>query len=122
MIERTVTVVPEAGLHARPATKFVQTAQEYDAEVQVGRLGEDQVPASSMLSVTGLGVGNGEEVRLTADGPDEEAAIDALAEILTTPEVGEGDSGSGDGEQGSSDAAGDREETDAEAGDAEEVD
>jgi len=42
-----------------------------------------------MLAVTGLGVGPGDEVDITADGPDEEAAIDDLEEILTTPEHGD---------------------------------
>jgi phosphocarrier protein len=90
-MERVVTVVPEAGLHARPASEFVETANEYDAEVLVGRADadtEDLVAASSMLAVTGLGVGHDEEVRLVADGDDGgvEDALDALETVLTTPE------------------------------------
>ncbi|TVT94801.1 HPr family phosphocarrier protein, partial [Haloferax volcanii] len=54
-MERTVTVVPEDGLHARPASQFVETANEFDADVQLGRADEDDlVPAASMLAVTGL--------------------------------------------------------------------
>ena len=86
MIERTVTVVPEDGLHARPASQFVETANEYDSEVTVAPDGGDPVNAASMLAVTGLGVKSGEDVVLTAEGPDEEAAIDALEEVLSTPE------------------------------------
>jgi phosphocarrier protein len=89
-MERTVTIVPEAGLHARPASKFVQTANEYDAKVQVGRLDGDLVNAASMLAVTGLGASKGEEVRLVAEGDDAEAALDALEEVLSTPEEGDG--------------------------------
>jgi phosphocarrier protein len=88
-MERTVTIVPEAGLHARPASKFVQTANEYDAKVQVGRLDGDLVNAASMLAVTGLGAAKGEEVRLVAEGDDAEAALDALEAVLSTPEPGE---------------------------------
>lgn len=86
MIERTVTVVPEDGLHARPASQLVEAANEYESRVTVGPVGGDSVDASSMLAVTGLGVASGDEVDLTADGPDEAAALDAIETILTTPE------------------------------------
>lgn len=86
MIERTVTVVPEDGLHARPASQLVEAANNYDSTVTVGPAGGEGVDAASMLAVTGLGVGSGDEVDLTADGPDEAAAIDELETILTTPE------------------------------------
>jgi phosphocarrier protein len=86
-VERTVTVVPEAGLHARPAAKFVETVNEYDAEVQIAPVDGDFAPARSMLAVTGLGVKSGEQVRLVADGDDAEAALDALEAVLSTPEA-----------------------------------
>ncbi|GGN96647.1 MULTISPECIES: phosphocarrier protein HPr [Haloarcula] len=87
-MERTVDVVPEAGLHARPASKFVQTVNQYDATVTVGRAddGEDgMVDASSMLAVTGLNVEHGESVRIVAEGEDASDALDALETVLTTP-------------------------------------
>lgn len=86
MIERTVTIIPEDGLHARPASKFVETANEYDSEITVKPEGSEAVNAASMLAVTGIGAKSGDEVVLTADGPDEEAAIEAVAAVLTTPE------------------------------------
>jgi len=86
-VERDVTIVPEAGLHARPASKFVETVNQYDAEIQIGTPGNDDLaPAGSMLAVTGLGVKSGEQVRLVAEGDDAEAAMDALDEVLSTPE------------------------------------
>ncbi len=89
-MEREVEIVPEAGLHARPASQFVQTANEYDATVEVGMADSEKlVPANSMLSVTGLGAKHGETVRLVADGDDAEAALDALEAVLSTPEDGE---------------------------------
>jgi phosphocarrier protein len=91
-MERTVEIVPEAGLHARPASKFVQTVNEYDATVTVGPAdaGDDEmVPANSMLAVTGLGIKHGESVRLVAEGADSEAALDAIEAVLTTPESGD---------------------------------
>ncbi len=86
-MERLVTVVPEAGLHARPASKFVETANEYDCDIQIGPEDGDLAPAGSMLAVTGLGVKSGERVRLVAEGADAEAALDALEEVLSTEEV-----------------------------------
>lgn len=86
MIERSVTVVPEAGLHARPATKFVETVNEFDSAITVASNDGDPVDASSILAVTSLGVESGEDVVLTADGPDAEAALDALEEVLSTEE------------------------------------
>ena len=88
-LERVVTVVPEAGLHARPASAFVETVNEYDADVRIAAEGGDLAPAGSMLTVTGLGVKSGERVRLVADGEDDEAALDALEAVLSTPEGGE---------------------------------
>jgi len=89
MPERVVTVVPEDGLHARPASNFVETASEYDIEIQVGHVDGDLVNAASMLAITGLGVTSGEDVRLVAEGAEAEAALDELERILSTPE-GEG--------------------------------
>lgn len=87
-MERTVSVVPDAGLHARPASRFVQTANEFEADITVapadGRT--DPANARSMLAVTGLNVEHGESVRLVAAGDDAAAALDALESVLSTPE------------------------------------
>ena len=86
MMERIVEVVPDAGLHARPASQLVQTANRFDSEITVGRAdGGDAVGANSMLAVTGLSIEHGESVRITADGDDAEAALDELEALLTTP-------------------------------------
>jgi phosphocarrier protein len=87
-MERIVTVVPEAGLHARPAATFVETAGEFDAQVTIAPADGSQNPvnASSMLAVTGLNVPSGTDVRLVAEGDDAEAALDALEAVLSTPE------------------------------------
>ncbi|WP_226483370.1 HPr family phosphocarrier protein [Natrinema amylolyticum] len=85
--ERTVTVVPEAGLHARPAAKFVEAVNDHQSDVEIGRVDEDDLtPAGSMIAVTSLGVESGEDIRIVVDGPDEEATLDALERVLTTPE------------------------------------
>jgi len=84
--ERTVEIVPKAGLHARPAALFVETVNDHAAEVEAGPPEGDLVPARSMIAVTSLGVGQGDELRLVADGPDAESVLDELERILTTPE------------------------------------
>jgi phosphocarrier protein len=84
--ERVVTVVPEAGLHARPASEFVETANEFDGDIQIAPVDGDPVDARSMLGVTGLGVESGDDVRIIADGDDATAALDALEDVLATPE------------------------------------
>lgn len=87
MSERVVEIVPEAGLHARPASKFVETVNDYDAEVEIGHAdSDDLVAAGSMIAITSLGAKRGDEVRLVVEGDDAEAALDALEAVLTTPE------------------------------------
>jgi len=112
-MERTVTVVPEAGLHARPASKLVQAANRFDADVSIGRAddGDDGlVRADSMLSVSGLNVGHGESVRVVAEGAEAEDALDAVCALLTSEVEGGGegrdnggdDAGTGAGDDGDS--------------------
>lgn len=91
-MERIVTVIPEAGLHARPAAEFVKTANEFECELTVALAdGDREVNARSTIAVTGLGVDSGEQVRLTAEGDDAQAALDALEEVLSTPGAGDGE-------------------------------
>lgn len=86
--ERIVTVSTEAGIHARPADVFVETAKRFEANVRISRTdSDDVVAADSMIAITSLGVRDGEQVRLTAEGPDAPAALDALEAVLTTPEA-----------------------------------
>ncbi|QKQ98107.1 HPr family phosphocarrier protein [Candidatus Nanohaloarchaea archaeon] len=87
-MERTVEIVPEAGLHARPASKFVETAQEYDCELKISDAEGDEEPvdARSMLAITSLGLKQGDKMKIEAEGEDAEEALDALEKVITTPE------------------------------------
>lgn len=87
-MRREVEIVPEAGLHARPAAKFVEAAAEYDIDITVKKQGSDDEPvdAHSMLAVTSLGAQQGDVVVLEADGDGAEEALDRLEDILSTPE------------------------------------
>ena len=92
-MERIVQVVPDAGLHARPAAEFVKTANEFDCDLTIGpEDGETEVNARSTIAVTGLSVESGDSVRIVADGDDAEAALDALEDVLSTPETDEQES------------------------------
>lgn len=80
---RTVNVASSQGLHARPAKLFVEEAQGVGAEVTIAK-GEKSVNAASILGVMSLGVESGDDVVLTAEGDQAEAALDTLEQFLTT--------------------------------------
>jgi phosphocarrier protein HPr len=80
-VQRTVTICNERGLHARASAKFVKLASTFDAKVVVCR--DDQcVEAESIMGLMMLAAGPGSEVEMKADGPEAEAAIDALAALV----------------------------------------
>ena len=81
MISRSVTIRNSVGLHARPATFFVQKANCFKSSIWVEK--EDcRVNAKSLLGVLSLGISKGTEIKLIADGVDENNAIDGLAELI----------------------------------------
>ena len=83
MISKNVTIQNNVGLHARPATFFIQKANTYQSSVWVEK--EDRrVNAKSQLGVLSLGITKGMTVTLIADGSDEKEAIDGLAELIDT--------------------------------------
>lgn len=85
MVEREATVVPEAGLHARPAARFVKEAKGYSSEIVVIKDGQEANAKSSLRLMT-LGAKHGERVVVRAEGEDEEAAVEALVAILSEEE------------------------------------
>jgi len=82
MVSRIATVASAVGLHARPATIFVKAAADSGLAVKVGRPGQKMVDARSILMVMSLGIKCGEQVELTAEGPDAEARLDELAALV----------------------------------------
>ena len=71
------------GLHARPATFFIQKANEYKASVWVEKE-ERRVNAKSLLGVLSLGIVGGTTIKIIADGADEQEAVDALVKLVET--------------------------------------
>lgn len=83
MISREVTIKNTIGLHARPATFFIQKANAYKSSVWVEK--EDRkVNAKSLLGVLSLGIAQGMTIKLIADGSDESEALDGLESLINT--------------------------------------
>lgn len=81
MFVKDVMVQNKVGLHARPATFFIQKANEYKSSIWVER--EDRrVNAKSLLGVLSLGIVGGTSISIIADGTDEEAAVDGLVKLV----------------------------------------
>lgn len=83
MISKEVTVLNQVGLHARPATFFIQKANEFKSGIWVVK-DERKVNAKSLLGVLSLGITRGTEITLVADGADEEEAITELVKLVTS--------------------------------------
>ena len=83
MVSRNITIKNSVGLHARPATFFIQKANSYKSYVWVEK-DDRRVNAKSLLGVLSLGITKGMEVTLIADGPDEVEALNGLEELVET--------------------------------------
>ncbi len=81
MVSKEIVVQNQVGLHARPATFFIQKANEFGASIWIAK-DERKVNAKSLLGVLSLGITRGTAVTLTADGADEEAAIEELTNLV----------------------------------------
>jgi len=81
MPEIKLIVNHKVGLHARPASMFVQTAAKFNADIQVTH-GENTANAKSILGVLTLGAHQGAEILIKADGDDADEALHALEELV----------------------------------------
>ena len=83
MVSKSVVVQNQVGLHARPATFFIQKANEFKSSIWVEVAQEDKrVNAKSLLGVLSLGIDKGTEIVLIADGADEDDAISTLMALI----------------------------------------
>lgn len=83
MATRTVTVASAHGLHARPASLFVQAVAGSGLAVELTK-GDKTLNAASILGVISLGIEHGDTITLSAEGENADAVLDQLAEIITT--------------------------------------
>ncbi len=81
MYSKEVVLQNQVGLHARPATFFIQKANEFKASIWVEK-DERKVNAKSLLGVLSLGIARGTTISIIADGVDEKEAVDALIELI----------------------------------------
>lgn len=81
MIRRPITIINKLGLHARATAKLVATASGFDSKVWISGKGRE-VDAKNIMQVMMLAASQGTEVEIIADGPDEDQAITALAELI----------------------------------------
>jgi len=83
MYARTVMIQNRTGLHARPASEFVALAAQFQSKITIRPVNEeDDINAKSIMLLLALGLGQGDEVVLTAKGEDETAAVDALVTLI----------------------------------------
>ena len=79
--QEVVTIENKTGIHARPASIFVQTATKFKSKVQIQAKGKT-VDAKSILMIMSMGLVKGTEITIVADGPDEADAVKALKDLV----------------------------------------
>jgi phosphocarrier protein len=81
MTEQTITIKNRAGIHARPAALLVQTTKNFSSNIYFER-GNDRINAKSIMGIITLGAAYGTEIKIIAEGEDEEAAVAALVRLF----------------------------------------
>jgi phosphocarrier protein HPr len=83
-VEATITITHDVGLHARPAATFVKTAKEYESRITVTNLTRDgaSADAKSLVQIFKAAVAKDHEVRIVAEGSDEDDAVSALVGLI----------------------------------------
>ncbi|MEW9667877.1 phosphocarrier protein HPr [Ammoniphilus sp. 3BR4] len=88
MVEKNFQITSEAGLHARPATALVQTATKFSSDIKMEYNGKN-INLKSIMAVMSLGVQQGAEIKVTAEGSDETEALSAIGETLKQEGLGQ---------------------------------
>jgi phosphocarrier protein len=83
MTEKTITITNRAGIHARPSALLVQTTKNYKSNIYFEK-GSDRINAKSIMGIITLGAAYGTELKIIADGDDEEDAVEALAKLFAS--------------------------------------
>ncbi len=81
MVKKDFTILNKLGIHARPAAQFVKIANRFQAEIYVEKDGEE-IDGKSIMGLMMLAAGFGSVVTISADGPDENTAIDAIGDLI----------------------------------------
>jgi len=81
MSTKTFTVTADTGIHARPATLLVQAASKYASDINL-EFNNKKVNLKSIMGVMSLGIGKGAQIAISAEGSDEESALQAIETLL----------------------------------------
>ena len=81
MTEKKVKVINRAGVHARPSALLVQTTKNFKSNIYFEK-NSDRINAKSIMGIITLGAGYGTEIKIIADGEDEEEAVEAVAKLF----------------------------------------
>jgi phosphocarrier protein len=81
MTERTITIQNRAGIHARPAALLVQTTKDFKCSIYFEK-GNDRINAKSIMGIITLGAAYGTEIKIIAEGEDEQTAVDILIRLF----------------------------------------
>jgi len=82
MVSKEVTILNATGLHARPASMFVQEAGKYKSEISIIK-GDKKINAKSIMGIMAGGLSKDTVISIEADGEDEQAALDALVGLVS---------------------------------------
>lgn len=82
MVEQTVTIRNRAGLHTRPAAMIVKLAAQFKSDIYLVNEDNMRINAKSIIGVMTLAAAQGSTLKIIAEGPDEQAAVAALAELF----------------------------------------
>ncbi|MCT4564607.1 MAG: HPr family phosphocarrier protein [Maledivibacter sp.] len=80
-MEKTVKILNESGLHARPAAVFVKTASKFKSEITIESKGVE-LNAKSIMNILSMGAKQGDTIRIITDGPDEKEALEELVGLI----------------------------------------
>jgi len=81
MTEKVITVTNRAGIHARPSALLVQTTKNFSSNIYIEK-GMDRINAKSIMGIITLGASYGTELRIIAEGEDEETAVETLVKLF----------------------------------------
>lgn len=81
IVKKEITILNELGLHARPAAMFVKLANEFSCEITVER-GSEQVNGKSIMGIMMLAAGKGSKIKVTAEGPDAQEAVEGIEKLI----------------------------------------
>jgi phosphocarrier protein len=81
MVEKTVTIQNRAGIHARPSAMLVQTAKDFQSNIYLEK-GNDRINGKSIMGILTLGASFGTELKVIAEGEDEQKALEAMVNLF----------------------------------------